>query len=113
MSRIALPFCAVLLPALLGGGCGGLSQPYPTKSSFALQATPPAASAKAPTTQAAAIVGSVNVSRPFDGQGFVYRVGPAQFDTDYYNGFVSPPERLLAGDLSAWLAASNIFAAVG
>lgn len=112
MRRTLIRICFSLLPAIVGVSCG-LSQPFPQKGTFALQVPPPASLHKPPATQAALIVGSVRVNRPYDGASFIYRVGPAQFSTDYYNGFVGPPERLLAGDLTAWLSSSGLFTTVG
>jgi cholesterol transport system auxiliary component len=42
----------------------------------------------------------------------VYRVGPAKCKTDYYNGFISPPDHILTGELIAWLAESGVFSTV-
>src|SRR6185312_4029638 len=34
-------------------------------------------------------------------------VGPQQFATDYYNGFIAPPDRLLTAQLMEWLSESG------
>jgi len=51
-------------------------------------------------------VRTLRVSPPYDGVAFVYRIGPSQFDTDYYNNFIAPPASLLTGSLIQWLARS-------
>ena len=51
-------------------------------------------------------VRALRVSPPYDSLLFVYRTGPSQFDTDYYNNFIAPPASLLTGDLIDWLSRS-------
>jgi len=49
----------------------------------------------------------LRVSPPYEGVAFVYRIGPSQFDTDYYNNFIAPPATLLTGELIDWLTRSG------
>lgn len=103
-----------LLIALLGifslalNGCGGiLKQPPVAKGYFAIEmpATNETNSSPAPAAHRAGVlrVGSIRVSPPFDAVTFAYRLGPTQFDTDYYNNFIAPPASLLTGSLVQWL----------
>lgn len=90
-------------------GCAGLFKQQPVaKGYFAIEPGQPDGSKDArPTTRPAAEVMRVRtlrVSPPCDGVAFVYRIGPSQFDTDYYNNFIAPPASLLTGALTQWLA---------
>jgi cholesterol transport system auxiliary component len=113
-----------LAAALLSGGCSSFNRPYPDKALFALDLGPPPhaatwstgaaagdtlpARAPAPTLR----VRSVRIAQPFDTTTFVYKVGASRFTTDYYNGFIAEPDRLLTGQLLRWLTASGEFSAV-
>jgi ABC-type uncharacterized transport system auxiliary subunit len=87
-----------------------MSQPFPDKNTFALQVPPPSSLHQPPTTQASARIGAIHISEPFGGRDFVYLIEPSKYKIDYYNGFIAPPDRLLGGDLVAWISASGIFA---
>ena len=123
MSRrrhIVPPRIAVLLivaASLAGaGGCAGaLSKPYPAKSLHALEVgPPPEAGALAAPSAAVLRVDRVRVAAPYDATTFVYKVGPTRFESDYYNGFIAEPGRLLTEQLSDWMCGSKVFAcAVG
>ena len=54
----------------------------------------------------------MRIAKPFDATGFVYKVAESRFTTDYYNGFIAEPDRLLTGELVNWLAASGEFGSV-
>jgi cholesterol transport system auxiliary component len=110
----AVPLC------ILGISCSSLTQPSPDKALFAIDpgkppatATPPPATD--PSTQPAAAVLQVHrlrVASPYDGLEFVYRTGADQFQIDYYNGFVAPPDQMLSAALSNWIANTGLFKAV-
>lgn len=101
-----------LFLCICGAGCGGLlKQPPVAKAYFAIDpGRPQMPSAADPTTRPEPEVLRVRmlrVSPPYDGVAFVYRIGPSQFDTDYYNNFIAPPASLLTGSLIDWLARSE------
>jgi cholesterol transport system auxiliary component len=103
---------AVALALCLGGaGCAGLLKQAPVaKAYFAIDpgqpepARPAGAQASSQATRQVLRVRALRVSPPYDAVPFVYRTGPAQFDTDYYNNFIAPPASLLTGSLIQWLA---------
>lgn len=104
-SGAALTLCLCLWSA----GCAGLFKQQPVaKGYFAIEPGQSDASHDAhPANQYAAEVMRVRtlrVSPPYDGVAFVYRIGPSQFDTDYYNNFIAPPASLMTGALTQWLA---------
>jgi ABC-type uncharacterized transport system auxiliary subunit len=57
-------------------------------------------------------VETIRVARPFDSTTFVYKIGSSEYTHDYYNGFIVSPERIIASQLTDWLASSRIFASV-
>jgi uncharacterized lipoprotein YmbA len=97
---------------ILLSGCGGLSRPYPDKSLHALHLGAPTAADSSSGSQAVLVVNRVRIAEPYDASTFMYQVGDSKFTSDYYNGFIAPPGRLLTGELSAFLAKSGLFATV-
>src|SRR5277367_5209622 len=88
------------LNVLCLGGCN-LSKPYPDKTLHTIElGDPPPVTGAA--SSAAVRVDRVRVAEPFNNTTFVYKVGDSTYTTDYYNGFIAEPGRLLTGDLSAW-----------
>jgi cholesterol transport system auxiliary component len=104
----------ILMSLALLSGCGSLARPYPDKTLHAIHVgDPPAiASAQPPPGKMVLRVDHVALADPFDATTFVYQVGDSTFKSDYYNGFVAPPGRLLTGEVSAFLAKSGLFATV-
>lgn len=103
----------MMLPGIFSlalSGCGGiLKQPPVAKGYFAIEtsvANQNSHSATSTAHRAGVLrVGTIRVSPPYDAATFVYRLGPTQFDTDYYNNFIAPPASLLTGSLVQWLDA--------
>lgn len=97
---------------LWAAGCAGLLKETPiAKAYFAIDPGRPEtrerSAATTPSTLEVLRVRTLRVSPPYDGTAFVYRIGPSQFDTDYYNNFIAPPASLLTGALIQWLARSE------
>lgn len=114
--RLVIDQLRSLLTVLLGlfslalSGCGGiLKQPPVAKGYFAIEvaAENQNSTSQSPAAHRAGVlrVGTIRVSPPYDAATFVYRLGPTQFDTDYYNNFIAPPASLLTGSLVQWLDA--------
>lgn len=115
MTRLTTCLAAALLAMLLPlAGCG-LSQQYPEKTFYAISAG--AQAEPGPTTRRAVaaadapilLVQPLHVASPFDTTSFVYRVGDERFSTDYYNGLVVAPTRLVSGQLVNYLDKSGLF----
>lgn len=92
---------------LLLAGC--LSKPALKRQTFAFENPPPAASSSSGGIVA---VNAVTVSDLFNGQSFVYRIGPEAYETDSYAGFLVPPNRAIAIAMRAHLLNSGRFADV-
>jgi uncharacterized lipoprotein YmbA len=105
----------IVVFALLVAGCGSLSKPYPEKTLHAIHIGDPAADPSAPTTSPSKLVlrvDRVTIAEPFDATTFIYQVGDSTYKSDYYNGFVAPPSRLLANEIGTFLSKSGLFATV-
>ena len=107
----ALPLLCSVLLCLAPAGCKGISQPFPEKEFFGIDA------GASPTpfkqmTDSGLRVRRLRIASPYDGRAFVYKVGESRYTTDYYNGFVTSPDHLLTGELTRWLTEAKLFAAV-
>jgi uncharacterized lipoprotein YmbA len=51
----------------------------------------------------------VRVAPPYNGKGFVYRLGPQVFETDFYNQFLAAPAAMISDELGEVLRRSNLF----
>ena len=105
VSSVILLLCGIL------AGCEAMSQPFPDKDFFAIDAgapTSPAAQPMAGTVR----VRPLRIAQPYDGRTFVYKVGPSKYKTDYYNSFIASPDQLLTSELTRWLSETKPFAAV-
>lgn len=108
--RSSLLPLAVLLAAL-GGGCSGLSQPYPAKEFFAIP-VPAGTVSTSSLAQGVVRVEGVRIASPFDQRSLVYRLPDDRFEFDYYRQFAAAPASLLTGEAVRALAASGRFATV-
>jgi hypothetical protein len=95
---------------LAASGCVSLAKPYPEKELYALDAGRPAALGHA--AGVVLRVAPVRVSSPFDAATFMYRTGDLAYEPDYYRGFVTAPEKLLAGEAVRFLGVSGPFGSV-
>lgn len=111
--RFRLDFAGAAAACLIlfVGGCGELSRPYPEKSLHALTVGTPSAPSQPPVS-APLRVDAVRVAAPFDATTFYYKTGPTRFQSDYYNGFIAPPGRMLTGALVKYLTDAKIFSTV-
>jgi uncharacterized lipoprotein YmbA len=113
MSRITslLLMAGLLALGVVAASCSSMNRPYPEKGFFAIDAGPAPAAAKE-SGESALRVRRLRVAQPYDGHTFVYRTGPSEFRTDYYNGFIVAPDQALTSETIRWLAAAGPFASV-
>jgi cholesterol transport system auxiliary component len=101
----ATPILLALLALL--PGCGGLGKPYPVKKDYVFDVSRPAAAG--PTdSEAILLIRRFRTAPPFENQGFAYRTGDLEYESDFYNVFFSPPAALLTDQTRQWLAASRV-----
>lgn len=95
--------------ALFLTGC--LSKPALVTQSFALQA--PAITNATPDNPGPVLeLREVQISPLFAGQALVYRIGPNEYETDPYAGFLVPPAQTVGISLRGYLSNSGRFASV-
>ena len=54
-------------------------------------------------------VNTCHISTPFDRREFVYRKGISEYESDFYNEFLSTPESIITEQLRLWLFDSGLF----
>ena len=105
--RIAGVTPILLALLMLLAGCGSLEKPYPVKKDYVFEVSRPGGTA--PTDAAAILlIRRFRTAPPYENQGFVYRTGELQYESDFYNVFFSPPAALLADQTRQWLEASRL-----
>jgi cholesterol transport system auxiliary component len=112
MNRRTFLTLAALSP-LLAAGCVGsaLKRPPVEKRYYDLEVR--RSGTQAPRAGAPLLgVRRVQVSPRYEGRELVYRTGPADFASDYYNLFFVSPAQMLTQDLRQWLDRSGLFARV-
>jgi cholesterol transport system auxiliary component len=102
-------FLACIALGLFLAGC--LSKPALVTKKFALQ-PPPTTGSVAGKGTGTLVVPPVEVSPLFAKQAFVYRIGPNEYETDPYAGFLVSPDQSLTIPIRTCLANSGLFANV-
>ncbi len=104
-----ISFPLLLATALMLTAC--LAQPHPNKNRFGLAAEigPDSAPAKARRTL---MLGAAATAAGYDNRALVYKIGPDQYESDFYNEFLAPPARLLVDLVTQYLEAHNAKARV-
>ena len=57
-------------------------------------------------------VRDIIVSPRYEGAGFVYKRGEAEYTTDFYNRFLIPPDLLFTQEVRDWVLAAGLFGQV-
>lgn len=108
--RPALAACLILL-ALLAGGCS-LKKAAPVKASFLLDARRHDTIAATKKSAATLRVRNLQVAAPFEGRGFIYRLGDVRYESDFYHEFLASPRAMLTEQTRQWLGGSGLFQVV-
>lgn len=99
---------AVLTAGLILTGCDALSKPYPDRAMYAVTVDVPD-DTRPGEGRGILKVARVRVVAPYDDRTFFYKVGPSEFKADYYNAFVSPPDRMFTLLLQDYLLGAGGF----
>jgi ABC-type uncharacterized transport system auxiliary subunit len=102
LSRFALPLLAILLSA-----CVTLERSYPDKRYFMLDVQDGASSSNEGARTLA--VANLNISPRYADRNFIYRTSETEYETDFYNQFLSAPAVMISEELRQALAASSLF----
>jgi len=97
--------------ALAAAGCLSLDKAHPQQDFYVLEIDSPEPSSAQPVA-GVLMVRPFRAAEPYGDVQFIYRVGPSRLETDYYNVFLTPPERMIRRATENWLRASNVFAGV-
>ena len=105
-----LPIVGVLL---ISGvlGCARLQKPYPEKNLFLVECRCESmvqSDSDAPILE----IQRFEVAKPFSGKEMVYRIGPLQYDSDFYNIYFVPPAGMIEGEVRRCLAGCGAFSQV-
>jgi cholesterol transport system auxiliary component len=109
MTRRGIASATPILLALLAllPGCGGLGKPYPVKKDYVFDVSR-AGGPGATDEKAILLIRRFRTAPPYENQGFVYRTGELEYESDFYSVFFSPPAALLTDQTRQWLAASRL-----
>nr|WP_321403477.1 ABC-type transport auxiliary lipoprotein family protein [uncultured Desulfobacter sp.] len=101
--------CILTATAFLTG-CG-IKNDYTKKQIFRLYADDNApADESNRSTGAPLVVKRLDIAPEFSGAGFVYRVGQSRFTQDYYNNYMTSPDRMISDVMFEALVQSPLFA---
>ena len=102
LSRFALPLLGILLSA-----CVTLERRYPDKRYFMIELEDgKGASNEGARTLA---VANLNISPRYADRNFIYRTSETEYETDFYNQFLSAPATMIGEELRQALATSSLF----
>jgi cholesterol transport system auxiliary component len=101
----------VWLLAFLSVGCISLERSYPEKRYFVMQVGEP----KRDGADNGQILSMANlhISPRYADQGFVYRTSETEYETDFYNQFLSPPSIMISEETRKALTSSPFKFVVG
>ncbi|MHC5083404.1 MAG: hypothetical protein ACYTET_05640 [Planctomycetota bacterium] len=94
----------LMLCVMLAAGC--LQRDALVKEQYLIQAETPKAQGEL-VDEAIVTVIPFSISPMFQSNGFVYRVGPSKYTTDFYNEYVIAPSQMMSGQTHNWLIASG------
>ncbi|MGH7927511.1 MAG: ABC-type transport auxiliary lipoprotein family protein, partial [Candidatus Binatia bacterium] len=98
----------LLMLSLWGCVSVNMERDYLPRRYFVLNAT---GDSIAPQANGAGVLklADVRVSSRYDGKGFVYRIAPQNFETDFYNQFLVAPGSMITDELREALRRANLF----
>ena len=107
----AIRRAALCLATLLAAGCINLERSYPEKRYFVIQVAEP--KALAANNGQVLSVANLNISPRFADRGFVYRTSETEYESDFYNQFLSAPAILITEETRKALGGSRFKFVVG
>ncbi len=98
----------IALLLVMGSGCVTLERSAPERHYFAIE-LPPSAARSASTNGLVLSVANLRISPRYADRSFVYRTSDAGYESDFYNQFLTSPDRMISEELRKGLAASQEF----
>jgi hypothetical protein len=98
-----------LIPGLLG--CARLRKPYREKNLF-LGECHRESTVKSDSDAPILEIQRLEVAEPFSSKEMVYRIGPLQYESDFYNTYFVPPAGMIEGEVKRCLAGCGAFSQV-
>jgi cholesterol transport system auxiliary component len=89
-------------------GCDAITKPYPDRAMYAVTVDVPQDNRPGEGRGVLKIT-RVRVVSPYDDRMFYYKVGPNEYKSDYYNTFVTAPDRMFTVQLQAYLRGAGGF----
>lgn len=112
MTQLFIPArIGLCLAVLLCAGCINLERSYPEKRYFVVQAAEPKRAN--PDNGQVLSVANFHISPRFADRSFVYRTSETEYETDFYNQFLTAPVILITEETRKALAASPFKFVVG
>ena len=103
-----LIFSSLLFLLALCYGCPNVNKPYPERTFFLFELTPPTQN----VTQIKGTSLDVNrftISPRSQGREFIYRTTDLEYKSDFYNQFFRPPDNIITEAVREWINQSGLF----
>ena len=101
-----IKICIVALIAIILSGC--IESAVSAKRQYLLEASRPDSESVLPG-KGVVKVRRFRVASAFEGNSLVYRTGKVDFESDFYNEFLSSPGSVITEQARRWLGGSGIF----
>jgi cholesterol transport system auxiliary component len=110
MNRLKTSIWLLTCIALVLAGCSSFPRSQVTKRYYALDVPTPPDTEK--SGEYVLQIARFRVSRQAQSRGLTYRISDLQYETDYYNEFLVPPENMFAEEAREHMAARGLFESV-
>jgi len=111
INRLTL-FCFAALALMMVSGCFSLGRKPVEKRLYSLE-TRIAAPGNAPSAPVPIMVKEFEIAPMYTTNSFIYRMAAFRFETDYYNEFIIPPQRMITEAVKQALFDSKRFSPSG
>lgn len=98
-------YLMMLLSLFMMTGCS-IKKPVEAPKNFAIVANQPVETLS--KRYDTVLIDSVQVDEPFNDTQMVYRLSDVNFESDYYNRYITAPAAIVENQLSTWLTRSGV-----
>ena len=107
---LVMVFCVVSVVLMMTSGCAELQRSSPVKQRYILDVNRD--SEKSAQRGDVVKVRRFRVSSRFEGSELIYRTGQVNYESDFYNEFLTSPASIITEEVRRWLGQSGLFAEV-